>query len=261
MNENSAEIIFVGTSSGQTSAARNHSSIFIRTNEQNLLVDAGDGIAKALLIQNINYDEIHSILFTHYHADHFAGIASLITQMEILKRKHPLKIFTHINLISQLKSLLNSVYMFKESLGFELRIIGFSFDEKVQVNNKIKFTAKQNSHLRRKEHHKNYPEDIFVSSSLLLEIDEQKIFYTSDIGSGNDLFLFGNYEIDYLITEACHININDIYKFISTKNPGNIFITHYDNEYEAELQSWKNSLKDSEKQRITICYDGLSFSI
>ncbi len=261
MKENSVEIIFVGTSSGQTSATRNHSSIFIKTNNNNLLIDAGDGIAKALLIQKINYDEIHSILFTHYHADHFAGIASLVTQMKILKRKHPLKIFTHRNLVSQFESLLNSVYMFKESLGFELRIISFSFDEKVHANDKIKFTAKQNSHLRQKEHHKNYPDDIFVSSSLLLEIGEQKLFYTSDVGTGNDLFLFDNYKIDYLITEACHININDIYKFITTNNPGKIFITHYDDEYEAELRRWKNSLKDSEKQRITICYDGLSFSI
>jgi ribonuclease BN (tRNA processing enzyme) len=261
MHKKSAEIIFIGTSSGLTSLKRNHSSILIKVDGNNLLVDAGDGISKALLIQGIGFNDINSVVFTHYHADHFAGIASLITQMKLSRRKIPLTIFTHMNLTRQLESLLESVYMFKETLGFEIHITGFGFNGKVDATNGIIFTAKQNSHLRKKDILINYNEGIFVSSSLLFEIAGQNIFYTSDIGSGQDLFLFPNHKIDCLITEACHINTNDIYDFLTVQNPSRVFITHYDDIYEKDLLQWKKSLPDSQKQRIIICCDGLSFSI
>lgn len=251
------KIIFIGTGSGKTSLKRFHSSFLIKLKAYKLLIDVGDGIAKALLKQNINLHSIDAILFTHYHADHFAGIASLITQMKLIERTKPLKIFTHENLIEQLISLINSVYMFKESLDFELEIIGFEHNEEKIINDRIKFTAKQNSHIYQKEFLKHYPAKQFVSFSFLFDIEKKIIFYSSDIGSKDDLYLFEGNKINYMIIESTHITPLEIYNAFNKINPNKLFLTHIDDEQEKIISNWYKRLKEKDKRKIFVCYDGM----
>jgi ribonuclease BN (tRNA processing enzyme) len=261
MEKNSSKIIFVGTSSGKTSAERNHSSFLIKTNNHNLLVDAGDGIAKALLQREIKFTDIDSILFTHYHADHFSGIAALITQMKLVGRKKPLILFTHKNLISSLESLLNSVYMFKDTLGFKLDTTGFEFDKEIHIKNSLSFTAKKNSHIVQKDNLKNFPRRVFVSSSVLFKIGTKYLFYTSDIGCKNDLYLFAEYKLDYVISEAAHINLEELTDYYRKTKPLKLFITHYDDNTEIELKKWHSQLNANDRKKIIISYDGLDFQL
>ena len=253
-------IIFIGTGSGKTDIKKNHSSFLIKTESSGLLIDAGDGISKALKNHNIAYDSIDSVVITHHHADHFTGIASLVTQMKLVKRTKPLSIFTHKNLTASVESLLNSVYMFKEILGFDLTIAGFEFGKKVSINS-IHFTAKQNSHVLRKEILNKYPPEIFVSSSFLFEVNGKNIIYTSDIGSKDDLYLFKGRMINCLITESTHITFEDIYEAISQLKPKKLLITHIDDEIELNLEKWHGNLPENEKDNIIICYDGLNFEV
>ncbi len=257
------KIIFIGTGSGRTSVKRFHSSFLLKTKKHNMLVDAGDGITKALLKQNINYNSISIILFTHYHADHFTGIGALITQMKLNNRTNspedggPLKIFTHKNLINPLVSLINSVYMFKENLDFNLEITGFDFDEPVEINEEIKFIAKQNTHIVQKEFLKYYPIELFVSSSFLFNVENKKLFYSSDIGSKNDLYLFENEKIDLMIIESMHINPEEIYEAFIKIKPKKLLLTHIDDLSEKELKNWYKKLSEKEKRKILLCYDGM----
>jgi ribonuclease Z len=85
-------IIFLGTGSGKTSLKRHHSSLLISSQKHNLLVDCGDGISSALIKQNISFCSIGAILISHMHADHYSGLASLITQMKLVGRKETLTI-------------------------------------------------------------------------------------------------------------------------------------------------------------------------
>jgi len=77
------EIKFVGTGSGKTLLKRYHSSFLIKTEAYNLLVDAGDGISRALLNQKVTFDSINGILISHLHPDHYSGLPSLIIQMKL----------------------------------------------------------------------------------------------------------------------------------------------------------------------------------
>lgn len=249
------EIIFVGTGSGKTSLKRSHSSLFIK--DKNILIDAGDGISKALLQNNISFNSINSIIITHYHADHYSGIASLITQMKLNNRNSLLKIFTHKNLVITLSALLNSVQMFRENLGFELQIHGFNFDEKYSVTEDTYFIAKKNSHVYQKEFLKAYPQELFTSSSLFIESANKKIIYTSDIGSEDDLFLFQDYQVDSFITETTHTKPNVILTFIDIAHPKKVLLTHISDEDEIELAKWHNNLSPQYKNIIHICNDGL----
>lgn len=249
---------FIGTGSGKTSLKRNHSSILISASKHNLLIDAGEGISKALLSQNINYNSIDSILFTHFHADHFTGIASLITQMKLSGRKNPLIIFTHKRLIDTFQNFLNSCYLFKEKLGFEFFITGFHEEKKNIINEEINFTAKQNSHIKKTELLKNYDHINFISCSFYFEVGSKKIIYTSDIGSADDLLLFKEKEADYFITETSHISLEEIYNFYKTQNPKRLFLTHIDDENEEKISGFISKLSRSDKERIFAAYDELT---
>jgi|GEM_PF-284549 ribonuclease Z len=258
---NQPEIIFVGTASGKTSAKRNHSSILLKTVDHNLLIDAGDGICKALLTAGIDFNEIDSVLFTHYHADHFSGIASLVTQMKLTGRQKRLNLFTHSNLLLNLESLLNSVYMFKETLGFHIEFTGFEFDSVKIVNDKIKFTAAKNSHIIKKEDLSKYPDSLFQSSSVLFSVGDKKIIYTSDIGSKKDFYLFENEHCDYFITEAAHVNIDDLLELLKKLSFQKLFVTHYGDENEIELKKFVENFSGDPLNKVTICHDGLKFHL
>ena len=94
---------FIGTSSGQTSLNRNHSSLFFQLGSTNILIDAGDGISKALLHQNVDHSLIDKIIISHFHSDHLAGLPSLLTQMIIAKRRKAIEIYTHKSLLKTLE--------------------------------------------------------------------------------------------------------------------------------------------------------------
>jgi ribonuclease Z len=251
---------FIGTGSGKTSLKRNHSSILITSGNHNLLIDAGDGTSKALLSQNIKYDSIDSILFTHYHADHFGGIASLITQMKLVERKNLLTIFTHNKLIEPLKNFLNYSYLFDEKLGFDFKIIGFNEEEKIIITNEIYFTARKNSHIKQTEILKNYNHISFISCSFYLSVANKRIIYTSDIGSAEDLYLFADKNADYFITETTHVTFEEIYKSFKTQDPGRLFLTHIEDGDEFKISQFISKLNPTDKEKISIAFDNLTLT-
>jgi ribonuclease Z len=254
-------ITFVGTASGKTSRTRNHSSLYVQTTNNNLLIDCGDGISKALLNLDLEFNSIDSILLTHNHADHFSGISALITQMKLAKRTNPLKIYSYKYLTPKVKEILELSYLFKEKLNFELEIVPFDFATKNKLSEEITFTAKQNSHITQTDILKNYPSEIFVSVSLLLKLGSKKIFYTSDIGSVDDLFLFENEKPDWLISETTHVNLDTIFSAHQKLGTGRLYLTHYDDNFAHEFDHWQNNLSQDERNSINICYDGMKIYI
>ena len=255
------KIIFVGTGSGKTSRKRFHSSIIVKSNDHSMLVDTGDGVAKALLTLNIKTNSIDSILLSHYHADHLSGIASLITQMKLEKRTKQLKVFTHTDLVKPLNAFLNTSYLFKENLGFKLVLSQFKFGTKQKVSGSISFVPQRNSHIFRKKILKNYPAKQFVSSSFLLNVGFAKIIYTSDVGSTNDLFLFKNHQTDYLITETTHMTAGQVLSAAKTLNVSKLFLTHIGDEDEKKITAWHKNLSEADQKKVKICYDGLKIQL
>ncbi len=112
------KIKFLGTGSGKTSLNRYHSSFLISSSTNSLLVDCGDGISKAILKQNIDFNSFNSILISHFHADHFAGLPSLLTQMKLGGRKNELTIFVHSSEKPFLEDFICHSYLFKRANDF-----------------------------------------------------------------------------------------------------------------------------------------------
>lgn len=252
------KLLFVGTSSGRTSAKRYHSSILLSNNNDNVLIDTGDGIARALLSQGIKFNLITDIIISHNHSDHLAGLPSLLTQMIIEKREESLNIFTHQNLIKSLKNFLNLCYIFPEKLTFELNIIGFKFNQSISVCKNIGFKARKNSHVRNK-HNINTGEFYFISSSFLFTLNSRKVLYTSDVGTEQDLALFNDQSPKIMITETTHIPYEAFEEIFTTSSINKLYLTHIENE--ESLNEWHSRLPENIKQKILICHDGMTLEL
>ena len=173
-----------------------------------MLVDCGDGISRAILNQNISFNSIDCILISHLHADHYAGLPSLLTQMKLTGRNKVLSVFVHSSEKDFIEDFILHSYLFKERMSFEFKIIPFDDEREIKVNENFNFTARLNSHL---DKYKKY--DIenklgFASLSFLFKDDENSLIYSGDIGTEKDLYLF-NQKVDLFITETTHIKVDN----------------------------------------------------
>ena len=141
------KISFIGTGSGKASLNRSHSSLLFTSEEYNLLVDAGDGISRALMSNGINFETINGILFTHLHPDHFSGLPALIVQMKIMNRNEPLDIFIHESLKAVVEESLLRTYILPDKMEFKIHYKTFTGDERFMITEEFSFLARKNSHL------------------------------------------------------------------------------------------------------------------
>ncbi|MDH3269414.1 MAG: MBL fold metallo-hydrolase, partial [Ignavibacteria bacterium] len=139
------KITFIGTNSGKASVNRFHSSLLLSSEDYNLLVDTGDGISRALLINRINFNSINGIVFTHLHPDHFSGLPALIVQMKMLNRTEPLEIYIHQSLKNIVEDFLLNSYLIPEKMKIEIRYKTFKDEEFVNIAKDFSMIARKNS--------------------------------------------------------------------------------------------------------------------
>lgn len=256
------KITFVGTSSGKASLNRFHSSLLLSSEHYNLLVDAGDGISRALLTHRINYNSINGIVFTHLHPDHFSGLPALIVQMKMVNRTVPLDIFIHQSLKNVVEDIFVKSYLIPEKMKFEIRYNTFQDNEPLKISNDFSLIARKNSHLVELEKYKvDHPSISLYSASLFFELAGKRIIYTSDISTREDLFLFEEITPDIFITEATHLQHSNLIEALSKVEAGKIYLTHFSDEDYQEISEILATIALPQKNRIILTSDGLSFEI
>lgn len=255
------EIKFIGTGSGSVSLDRYHSSFLIQVPGQNLLMDAGDSISRALRQSSVDINSINSILISHFHPDHLNGLSSLIIQMKMNKRKEKLQILVHENLLERLRRFLEYNYIFNERTGFELQLLPFRSGKKHIVSSRLSFLARENTHLEK------YMENIgkedistLVSCSFLFDIGERKVFYTADVGGSEDLYLFSDMRPNVIITEATHIEPEEIGNAFRKLQPERVILTHI-NSHESQIPTWMETMDEETRSRFIIACDGMTYKL
>lgn len=252
------EIKFIGTSSGKTSLNRYHSSFLINSNGFNLLIDAGDGISRALMNQKISFNFINAILISHLHPDHYSGLTSLIVQMKMYERNETLSVYCHETNSQFIKDFIYRSYLFEERLGFKINIHSFNQDEKIELSDGLKITARQNSHLDKNITQDNINKIGFSCSSFLINSGNKNILFTGDIGEKKDLFVFSEQKIDLMITEITHITPEELVDGFKRLNPQKLFITHLSEEDENKVKKLSYELPDEDRRKVVAAFDGLS---
>ena len=87
------KIVFLGTGGSWPSPERNVSAIAIKRNAEVLLFDCGEGTQRQLMHSTVSFMQISKIFITHFHGDHFLGLAGLIQSMSLNNRDSELEIY------------------------------------------------------------------------------------------------------------------------------------------------------------------------
>jgi ribonuclease Z len=77
------KITFLGTSGAIPSAKRNSTSILLNYNEENILIDCGEGTQRQIRKAHLNPCKVNRILITHWHGDHVLGISGLLQTLAL----------------------------------------------------------------------------------------------------------------------------------------------------------------------------------
>ena len=71
------EVVLLGTSSMVPTIERNHSSAWLKYENENILIDCGEGTQRQIKKAHLSAMKITKILITHWHGDHVLGLPGL----------------------------------------------------------------------------------------------------------------------------------------------------------------------------------------
>ncbi len=112
-------IVFFGTGGSWPSPERNVMSIGVQVDGEILLFDCGEGTQRQMMKTSMSFMKVKKIFITHYHGDHFLGLAGLIQTMVLNDRKDELEIYGPVGTIDIVTKFLSLGYY---SLSFPIKI-------------------------------------------------------------------------------------------------------------------------------------------
>lgn len=123
----------LGSGNAFNQEARLNSSYLIECSFGNVLIDCGFTVPLALQKNRLPFSEVDYIFITHYHGDHFAGLAALLLGLKYISPKEkPLKIIGPGDVKQKTTELLKVLYPGTEKLIAELPLEFIAVNEKGQ---------------------------------------------------------------------------------------------------------------------------------
>ncbi|WEU40724.1 MAG: ribonuclease Z [Candidatus Odinarchaeum yellowstonii] len=131
------EVIFLGTSGGMPTVERLGPAIALRKNGEIILLDCGEGAQIQMQKAGLSVVKIRTILLSHLHGDHVAGLPGMLMTMGLLNKNKPLRIIGPLGVFKFVHCLKETV---KLGITYPIQIIELKDEiEEVQLENiKIK---------------------------------------------------------------------------------------------------------------------------
>jgi len=112
-------LTFLGTGDDIPSRSRNHTSILLRFNEENILFDCGEGTQRQFRKAGLNPCKITRILITHWHGDHVLGLPGLLSTLAMSGYNKTLYIYGPEGIKERIKKVLDVFNFYK---NYEIKI-------------------------------------------------------------------------------------------------------------------------------------------
>jgi ribonuclease Z len=136
MNQQTFDLLILGSSSASPTAERHPTSQLLNISDRIILIDCGESTQIQLRKYKAKFQSINYILISHLHGDHFFGLPGLLSTMSLLGRKQKLTIYCP----EDLKLIIVTINKASETvLNFEI-VWQFTNDEGVNLlfeDNKI----------------------------------------------------------------------------------------------------------------------------
>ena len=249
-------LILHGTGSGNPSIDRSSSSLTIGPDPSaRLLVDCGEGVSRRLLADGIDYDAIEVIVLSHWHADHWTGLPGLLTGMKIAERTTPLELWVPVPSAERLTRIIETSYLFIDSLGFALSINEYDASTTIRWRT-VRLNPFATSHLskhRERALSLNLPASAY---GFTFNDGRTSVLLSQDLGSADDLadMLDG---VSLLICESTHVAIGDVVAHANLHGVRRVIFTHVGPDDEEKLRQELAGQSGATTSAIDIAYDGL----
>lgn len=86
-------LTILGNNSAIPAHGRNPTAQVLQTNDENYLIDCGEGTQNQLTKYKIKKSKLNNIFISHLHGDHYFGLIGLLTSMGLLGRTNELHIY------------------------------------------------------------------------------------------------------------------------------------------------------------------------
>jgi len=138
------EIIFLGTAHSIPTPSRSHTAIWFSHEDENILIDCGEGTQRQIKKAGINPCKLTKILISHWHGDHILGIPGLLQTLALNNYSKTLKIYGPKGTKRYMDMLLN-MFIFVGSINIEIiELTNGKFFE----NKSIEITSQEVKHGR-----------------------------------------------------------------------------------------------------------------
>lgn len=121
------DVCLLGTGGMMPLPYRALTSLMLRYNGTNVLVDCGEGVQISIKKQGWSFKQIDVICITHFHADHVSGLPGLLLTIGNAERKEPITIIGPKNV----EKVVNCLRIIAPELPFEINFIEIKEDGQV----------------------------------------------------------------------------------------------------------------------------------
>ncbi len=245
-------ITFIGTSSGLTVIDRSHAALLVEFPGYRVLVDCGEGSIRSMLRLNFDPLKINSIVISHKHPDHCAGIPTLMQYMHLKGREDELNIFIPAPLAEVFQAFYNQMFLIDGKLTYGYRFIEYR-EGTVFKGSMFSMKSIPNRHL---EVYSQYIDKhkIFISSfSLVFDEDGKRVYYSADLMNEDDLQ--PPEEAELMIVESTHVALEEAIERARDFNINHIIFTHIGPEVDTAVDTEYNGV------RVEFALDGFSLDI
>lgn len=119
------DVCLLGTGGMMPLPNRALTSLMVRYNGMNVLIDCGEGTQVSIKQQGWTVKPIDVICFTHFHADHISGLPGLLLTLGNAERTEPITMIGP----KRLEKIVNALRMIAPELPFEIKFIELSKEE------------------------------------------------------------------------------------------------------------------------------------
>ena len=244
----------LGSASGLTVPNRFHSAYLLENKKGNfLLIDAGDGVSNALAKQKKSPLAIESILISHTHADHAAGLPLLLQFMMMSGRKTPLYIFLPTFYKDFFIEQLYRFYIFPEKWPFPIHVQ--ALEKSLTFWNFLNVKLFPTEHLIGAAVEARLHGVGIESYGFQFETEEKIFVYTSDIRS-IEAISPNIQRADWLFIEGAHTSPEEICQFAVEKKIPHVRITHVPPELEKQESALEELGRKYGLKDLMIASDG-----
>ena len=173
-------VVFLGSGDAFSAGGRYQAAYLIQGSEGSLLLDCGPGALTSLNRHDLTPASIDTVLLSHFHGDHFAGLPFLFLQYTYVEpRRKPLRIVGPPEVEARVRLLFRAMYADSaaDQLPFELQFIEAKPGKELVLDGR-RIDCFRVPHM-----------DNWLSYGYAISTEGRKIVYSGDTGWTEDLLV------------------------------------------------------------------------